>query len=104
MVPYQALTIPRLELCGALIVAKLLSQAARVLNIPASMHVVYAWTDSLVVLDWLHGYLCRLMTFEVNRMSEIIDLVPPSRWSYVNAAMSPANCVSRGLNPAELAQ
>ena len=36
VVPIKHLTMPRLELCGAVIVAKLLSHTARILNIPNS--------------------------------------------------------------------
>ena len=37
-------------------------------------------------------------------MSQIVDLVPPSRWNYVNTATNPADCASKGLFPAELAK
>ena len=49
--PIKRLTIPRLELCEAVIVTKLLSHAAKILNIPTKQ--VYDWSDSVVVLSWL---------------------------------------------------
>ena len=51
--PVKRQTIPRLELCSALILAKLLHHCATVLNV--HMGSIYAWTDSLVVLSWLCG-------------------------------------------------
>ena len=49
VVPIKHLTMPRIELCGAVIVAKLLSRTARILDIPNDQ--VYAWSDSNVVLS-----------------------------------------------------
>ena len=45
--------VARLELCGAHLLAKVLHHAKRVLEIPSSS--VFAWTDSIIVLDWLKG-------------------------------------------------
>ena len=47
--PTKHLTMPKLELCGAVIVAKLLSHTAKILNIPNKQ--VYAWSDSVIVLS-----------------------------------------------------
>ena len=52
--PIKCLTMPRLELFGAVIVAKSLSHTAKILNIPNKQ--VYAWSNSVVVLSWL--YVC----------------------------------------------
>ena len=98
--PIKRLTIPRLELCGAVILAKLIGQVAKILDIPTGR--IYGWTDSLVVLGWLRGNPRRFKTFVGNRVSEIVDLVPPSCWRYVNTETNPADCASRGLFPAEL--
>ena len=37
-----------------------------------------------------------------NRVSTIIDLVPPDRWHHVNGCENPADCGSRGLFSSEL--
>ena len=59
--PIKHLTMPELEFCGAVIVAKLLSHTAKILNIPNKQ--VYAWSDSIVVLSWVHGNPRRFKTF-----------------------------------------
>ena len=45
--PIKNLSMPRLELCGAVIVARLLDYYRKMLEIPTSH--TYAWTDSIVV-------------------------------------------------------
>ena len=69
--PIKRLTIPRLELCWAVILAKLIHQVAKILDIPTGR--IYGWTDSLVVLSWLRGNPRRFKTFVGNRVSEIVD-------------------------------
>ena len=100
--PIKRLTMPRLELCGAMIVAKLLSHTARTLDI--SNNQVYTGSYSKVALSWLRGNSRRFKTFVGNRVSEILELAPPTCWRHVSRKHNPANCVSRGLFPSELAQ
>lgn len=100
--PIKRLSIPRLELCGAQILAKLLFHVKEVLKL--SIEQIFAWTDSTVVLGWLSGSPRRFKTYVGNRVSHITDRIPPSRWRHVAGVHNPADCASRGLFPQELKQ
>ena len=92
--PIKRLTIPRLELCGAALLADLLYHAKELFDIPPGD--VFAWTDSMVVLGWLRGSPRRFKPFVGNRVSTIMELVPPDRWRHVSGLDNPADCASRG--------
>jgi hypothetical protein len=98
--PIKRLTIPRLELCGAQLLSQLLHHVKSLFNIPLTD--IYAWTDSTIVLSWLIGSPRLFKTFVGNRVSAIVDRIPPDRWSHVISAQNPADCASRGLFPTEL--
>ena len=98
--PIKRLSIPRLELCGAQVLTRLLCHAKKVFKIPVNS--TFAWTDSTVVLGWLSGSPRRFKTFVGNRVSSIIDQLPPERWRHVPGPQNPADCASRGLFPIQL--
>ena len=66
------------------------------------MSAVFAWTDSTIVLSWLRGNPRRFKTYVGNRVSFILDQIPPDRWKHVPGILNPADCASRGLFPLEL--
>ena len=98
--PIKRLTIPRLELCGAHLLAQLLHHLQRIFNVP--IKDVHAWTDSTIVLSRIIGDTRGFKTFVGNRVSELIDYVPPGCWRHVDGVDNPEDCDSRRVLPSEL--
>ena len=98
----KRLSIPRLKVCGAVIVSKLLHHAAKILEVPLSN--IFAWTDRCITLGWLQGNSRKFLTFVSNRVAEISEAIPVACWRHVKGADNPADCASRGMFPAELVE
>ncbi|XP_059050688.1 uncharacterized protein LOC131845624 [Achroia grisella] len=96
----KQLSIPRLELCGAALAAKLLFEVSQIMEVPKEN--LYAWSDSTVVLAWLRGLPSRWTTFVSNRVSEILNIIDSDQYRHVDTKLNPADCASRGLQPSEL--
>lgn len=94
-------TIPRLELCGALLLAEMTKKALKALEI--DFQRVCLWSDSKIVLDWIYANPRRYKTFIASRISKINSLVQKELWSHVRSEDNAADCASRGLLPSELA-
>ena len=98
--PIKRITIPRLELCGAHLLSQILYHVKEVFHLP--LDSIHAWTDSTIVLNWLTGSSRRFKPYVNNRISQIMDLIPPNRWKHVKGTENPADCASRGIFPSEL--
>nr|XP_029716391.1 uncharacterized protein LOC115259747 [Aedes albopictus] len=93
--PLKRLSIPRLELCAALIGSQLHSRIVAALEM--SIDESFFWSDSTVALQWLSSPPSAWKTFVANRVSEVQTLTHGSRWSHVSGFENPADLVSRGM-------
>ncbi|XP_075150959.1 uncharacterized protein LOC142225069 [Haematobia irritans] len=98
--PLKKLTVPKLELCGARLLTKLLEVVIREITFEYDLIL---WTDSAIVLGWLQKSPQTLKTFVANKVTEILSIANVNQWKYVSTKDNPADLGSRGCSPRELA-
>ena len=98
--PLKEQTIPRLELLGATILARLLHV---VLNCLISNIEIYCWTDSYTVLCWIKNDK-PWRQYVQHRVNEIRKLTLKKTWRYCPGTMNPADVASRSCSGRELVE
>ena len=93
--PLSIVTIPRLELTAAVLAVKLSCFLKRELCLEIKNE--YFWTDSQVVLGYIHNDARRFHVFVANRVQQIRRHTDPDQWHYVPSEKNPADHASRGL-------
>lgn len=84
--PLKVLTIPRLELCAALMLSRLIRIISRNITIAIKY---FLWCDSQVVLCWIQTPPNLLNTYVGTRISEIQELTEKCSWNYINTKRIP---------------
>jgi hypothetical protein len=92
----QVLTIPKLELQGAVMSVRL-ANAIRA-ELDNEIDKVLLWTDSLTVLRYISNDARRWKIFVANRVTEIRESTEPDQWRYVPSEQNPADLASRGCS------
>lgn len=77
-------TIPRLELCVAVLLVQYIKELIKAFNFHESNINIFYWTDSKIVLAWIKGLPERWQPFVSHRVVEINQSSIHSQWSYVN--------------------
>ncbi|XP_024874744.1 uncharacterized protein LOC112456445 [Temnothorax curvispinosus] len=98
--PLKTLSLPRLKLCAAVLLIRLMNKVASILNV--RVYKRRYWTDSQIILAWLSSPARRWKTFVSNRVSEIQDGSSPSAWHHIKSKENPADLISRGATPEKL--
>ncbi|XP_018402192.1 PREDICTED: uncharacterized protein LOC108779302, partial [Cyphomyrmex costatus] len=100
--PLKPLTIPRLELCAAALLARTMSFARTTLEL--STIPCHCWTDSTVTLAWLLQSPSRWKTFVAHRVHDVQTLIPDATWHHVPTHQNPADLASRGVTASSFAE
>ncbi|XP_063619660.1 uncharacterized protein LOC134792321 [Cydia splendana] len=93
-------TLPRLELCAAHLLSKLIIKVKDSLD--CDKVTIHCYTDSMITIGWIKGEAGKWQTFVANRVSEIQRSTPTECWNHVKTTDNPADVLSRGIEPRKL--
>jgi hypothetical protein len=96
------ITIPRLELITALILARLIPTIMEALSGVINIEKIYCWTDSITVYYWIQSNREFKQFVQNSRIDEILKQTNAENWRHCAGKTNPADIGSRGCLPSEL--
>ena len=100
LAPQPGLTIPRLELCAAVLAVEIAEMV--VTEMDTVFDNINYYTDSKVVLGYIHNQSRRFYVYVHNRIQRIHQSPCSGQWKYVPTHLNPADIGSRTVTPALL--
>ena len=99
--PLKALTIPRLELMSARILAQLMHSVGKALESQFNLKGRRLWLDSKTALCWIQNR-GEWKQFVQHRVNEILRLTSKAEWGHCPGVENPADLGSRGTTATKL--
>lgn len=99
--PLKTVTIPRMELSAAELLSRVIVEVKKSLEFTEMEYIL--WIDSSPALYWLRKDPSSLKVFIANRVASIQRNTDLKCWKYVNTKDNPADLLSRGVKPSDLA-
>ena len=100
--PLKRLTIPRLELQGAVLASRLCKTIVDESRF--QFEKVILFLDSKIVLAWIRSKAMRFKQFVSVRVGEIQTNTDPSQWKHIPGEMNVTDDVSRGISVRNLVE
>ena len=99
--PLKTLSIPRLELMAARILATLMGTVKTALSTQIKVDSIKFWIDSKTALYWIYNQ-GEWKNFVQHRVNEILKLTNKEDWEHVSGKDNPADIGSRGATASQL--
>ncbi|XP_039870639.1 uncharacterized protein LOC120723317 [Simochromis diagramma] len=99
--PRPAHTVPRLELCAAVLAVEMYELIRDEIDI--EVDTVRFFTDSKIVLGYIHNNTKRFYTYVANRVIRIRKTTHPAQWFYIATSDNPADTATRPIAASALA-
>ena len=98
--PRKQLSIPRIELCGAVLAARLREKIVEEIDYKFSK--VFHLTDSMIVRWQITKESYGFKTFVATRIGEIQRKTDPEEWWWVESKLNAADLTTRVTQPTDL--
>ena len=100
--PISGETTPRLELLGALLLARLFTSVELALKETIQIEKRFCWIDSMAALFWIKSTEREWKQFIQNRIDKVRKLILPEAWNFCPGRLNPADLPTRGVKTRDL--